>query len=136
MLESPQDLTGVNSYGHNFAHSIARTADAQTLTLLALALPNLVIHSADFSAEDDRVFTTLMYIEERLQHSEEASELRTAFKSFVEHLKLVARDVEKRGSGNLTLLDEKSGPDVHAVEILDDADRDVVDLFYDAIDSH
>lgn len=91
MLKSPlcpTDFCGVNSYGHTFAHSIARTADVKTLRILTENLTESLV--LDTTSTDTAGKTSAQYLEDRLSllaataaMDNETTSLKEAFEQLV-----------------------------------------------------
>lgn len=78
------DFSGVNEYGQSFAHSVARTADAETVGILSVARPASLM-GIDLSLRDRAGKTAEEYFNERLEflESDEEGALRNAFRGLV-----------------------------------------------------
>lgn len=133
MLRDPKaDFAGLNNYGQSFAHAIARTADLETVRILAEVGPESL--KADMALRDKSGKTCGEYFEEQIAFlgEREGAELREAFGELVDAL---GRPATKSGeqrpadSGELhSLPDAKCEVTVRNPELFEDVDEDAVQL--------
>ncbi|MCJ1282847.1 hypothetical protein MMC26_002173 [Xylographa opegraphella] len=136
------DFHGINSYGHTFAHSIARTADMQTVKILIdEQVDGLVL---DTASRDVDGRTSAEYLEDRLlllSRSEstvsEGELLQEAFAQLVQKLNRRTDDNEQTSDAIELDVTEKLSVIVREIEInIDEGDEGDLqrDVYFDAVE--
>ncbi|MCJ1386589.1 hypothetical protein MMC17_009715 [Xylographa soralifera] len=144
MIESPTsqaDFGGINSYGHSFAHSIARTADIETVKILIERQVNGLV--LDTASKDADGRTSAEYLEDRLlllSRSEstvlEGEVLQEAFAQLVQKLNRCREDDKQTEAVELDIA-EKLSVRVREIELnIDEGNEGELesDVYFDAVE--
>ncbi|MCJ1435453.1 hypothetical protein MMC27_004826 [Xylographa pallens] len=145
MIKSPTsqaNFDGINSYGHTFAHSIARTADIQTVKILVDHQVNGLV--LDTASRDVDGRTSAEYLEDRLlllRSSEstvvEGELLQEAFAQLVQKLNRCREDDEQTSEAIELDIAEKLSVRVDEIELnIDERNEGELesDVYFDAVE--